>query len=82
VTDRWWRFLLDVTLFRVQTAGWLLFLSAKWVFLTVLGGWNLGKWRVNEPGKDSKVTAKATCPGALVLCERFEGKVLFDPPVK
>jgi hypothetical protein len=40
------------------------------------------KWRVNEPEKYSKTTAKTTCPGVLLLCERFEGNVIFDPPLK
>jgi hypothetical protein len=38
------------------------------------------KWKVNAPKPGSPVTQAITHPATMVLVERFEGEIKFDPP--
>jgi hypothetical protein len=38
------------------------------------------RWKLITPGPRSPVTATITHPAQTIVVERFEGKVLFDPP--
>jgi hypothetical protein len=39
-------------------------------------------WRLNKPADGAAVTQAVTYPAQMVLIERFEGPVKFDPPAK
>jgi len=40
------------------------------------------RWRLNSPKPGSIVTQALTHPSQMVLVERFDGSIRFDPPVK
>ena len=42
----------------------------------------LVRWEVHSPAPDAVVTQAITYPAQMVLVERFDGPVKFDPPAK
>ncbi|HZZ82353.1 MAG TPA: protease complex subunit PrcB family protein [Gemmataceae bacterium] len=38
-------------------------------------------WKLNSPGPDDIVTQAITHPQLVLLVDRFDGEVVFDPPV-
>ncbi len=50
--------------------------------LEVKDGKLIVHWKLNSPGADDIVAQVITYPAQLILVDRFEGKVEFDPPAK
>jgi hypothetical protein len=70
--------LVVVTAGMKPTAGYsveVLTLPLKGKTLTV-------RWRLNSPKPGSHVTQRVTHPSQMVLVERFDGSIQFDPPAK
>jgi hypothetical protein len=40
------------------------------------------KWKLNEPKPGSDVPKEASYPAIVLLVDRFDGDVIFDPPAK